>query len=430
MNESRSSAAGGKCGGGTSSMNRCEAGMDISEVWEGLAEKKGGSIVYLIMDGVGGLPHPDTGKTELQSADKPNLDGLAKASSCGLLEMVGPGITPGSGPGHLALFGYDPIRFQIGRGILSALGIDFDIREGDVAARVNFATIDGEGKVKDRRAGRISTDENRRICEKIRNGLSLNFGGDLFFETVSEHRALLVLRGENLAGDLGSTDPQKTGVQPLDPEPLSEQASKTSKIVREFLRQVKDILSDEDRANMVLLRGFDTFHPLPSLEQRFKLRGTCISQYPMYRGLSRLVGVDVPTPPGGMEESFKALKEIYGDKYDFYFLHLKKTDSTGEDGDFEKKVKVIEEIDKHLPAVIGLKPDVLVVTGDHSTPSIMASHSWHPVPVCIHSRFARADEARAFDEVSCLHGALGIRPGLHLMGLALAEAQRLKKFGA
>jgi 2,3-bisphosphoglycerate-independent phosphoglycerate mutase len=404
--------------------------MDISEIWEGLAEKQGGTIVYVIMDGVGGLPHPDTGKTELQTASTPNLDHLAANSSCGLLEMVGPGITPGSGPGHLALFGYDPLRFQIGRGILSALGIDFKIREGDVAARANFATIDQEGKVKDRRAGRISTDENRRICKKIRKALSLNFGGELYFETVSEHRALLVLRGENLQGDLASTDPQKTGVEPLDPEPLSEQASKTSKIVKEFLRQVGDILFDEEKANMVLLRGFDTFRPLASLEERFKLRGVCISQYPMYRGLSRLVGIDVLTPPESMKESFDSLERVYGDKHDFYFLHLKKTDSTGEDGDFEKKVKVIEEIDEHLPAVTGLSPDVLVVTGDHSTPSVMASHSWHPVPVCIHSRFARADEARAFDEVSCLRGALGIRPGLHLMGLALADARRLKKFGA
>jgi 2,3-bisphosphoglycerate-independent phosphoglycerate mutase len=404
--------------------------MDISEIWESLAEEQGGSIIYLIMDGVGGLPHPKTGKTELQTAKTPNLDRLARESICGLLEMIGPGITPGSGPGHLALFGYDPIRYPVGRGILAALGIDFELRKGDVAARANFATIDEEGRVKDRRAGRLSTAENRRICEKIRGEVTLNFGGEVYFETVSEHRALMVLRGENLNGKLGSTDPQKTGVQPFEPEPLSEKATKTSKIVGEFLRQVKEIISDEDRANMILLRGFDTFRPLPSLEKRFNLQGICISQYPMYRGLSRLVGMKVFSPPESMEGAFKTLQNIYGDQHDFYFLHLKQTDSTGEDGNFDKKVKAIEMIDELIPILTELKPDVLVVSADHSTPSTMASHSWHPVPVCIHSPFSGLDDVQTFDETACVHGGLGIRPGLHLMGLALANARRLKKYGA
>lgn len=405
--------------------------MDISEVWETLVEEQGGSIVYLIMDGLGGLPHLKTGKTELQTAKTPNLDRLANVSSCGLLELVGPGITPGSGPGHLALFGYDPLRYQIGRGILAALGIDFDLREGDVAARANFATLDQEGRVRDRRAGRISTEENRRLCEKIRKQVNLNFQGEFFFETVSEHRALFLLRGENLNGHLGATDPQKTGVQPLDPEALSEKAAGTAEIVRGFLRRVKDVLSNEEMANMVLLRGFDTYRPLPTIKERFKLRGVCISQYPMYRGLSRLVGMEVLDPPESMEESFHVLQEVYGDRYDFYFLHLKKTDSTGEDGDFEKKVKIIEKIDEHLPIVTNLKPDVLVVTADHSTPATMAYHSWHPVPVCIRSPFSRiVHDLRSFDEEGFLRGALGVRPGLHLMGLALANARRLKKFGA
>jgi 2,3-bisphosphoglycerate-independent phosphoglycerate mutase len=404
--------------------------MDVSEVWENLIEEQGGSIIYLIMDGVGGLSNPETGKTELQTANTPNLDRLARVSSCGLLETVGPGITPGSGPGHLALFGYDPLRYRIGRGILAALGIDFELREGDVAARANFATLDQEGRVKDRRAGRISTEENRRLCEKIRRKVKLDFQGEFFFETVGEHRALLVLRGENLNGDIGATDPQKTGVHPLDPDPISEGAAATAGIVRDFLGGVKEVLQNEDRANTILLRGFDTFRPLPSLGKRFGLRSMCIAQYPMYRGLSRLVGMEVLSPPQDMEDSFKALQNVYGDKFDFYFLHLKKTDSSGEDGDFEKKVKIIEMIDELVPAVTDLKPDVLIVTADHSTPSTMAYHSWHPVPVCIHSPFTRVDDVQTFDESSCLHGALGIRPGLHLMGLALANARRLKKFGA
>jgi 2,3-bisphosphoglycerate-independent phosphoglycerate mutase len=404
--------------------------MDISKIWESLSEERGGAIVYLIMDGVGGLPHPETGKTELQTANTPNLDRLAKQSICGLLEMIGPGITPGSGPGHLALFGYDPFRYMVGRGILSALGIDFELREGDVAARVNFATIDHEGRIKDRRAGRLSSEENRRICEKIRNEVTLTFGGEVYFETVSEHRALLVLRGEDLHGNLESTDPQKTGVRPYDPAPLSEEAAKTSKIVGEFIRQVKEIISSEDRANMILLRGFDTFRPFPSPEKRFHLRGVCIAQYPMYRGLSRLVGMEVLSPPQSVEDTFKALQNVYDGDFDFYFLNLKKTDSTGEDGNFDEKVKAIERIDEQLPSVTELKPDVLVVSADHSTPSIMASHSWHPVPVCIHSRFSGLDDVQTFDETACGRGGLGIRPGLHLMGLALANAGRLKKYGA
>lgn len=404
--------------------------MDVSEIWENLVEEQGGSIIYLIMDGVGGLPHPETGKTELQTAVTPNLDSLASVSSCGLLETVGPGLTPGSGPGHLALFGYDPLKFRIGRGIFSALGIDFDLREGDVAARANFATLDQEGRIKDRRAGRISTEENRRLCEKIRRGVLLDFPGEFFFETVGEHRALLVLRGENLQGDIKATDPQKTEVPPSAPQPHAKGADRTAGIVSDFLRQAQNVLVHEDRANMILLRGFDTFRSLPSLEERFKLKGMCIAQNPMYRGVSRLLGMEVLSPPQGIEGSFKALQDVYSDKFHFYFLHLKKTDSSGEDGDFEKKVRIIEMIDKWLPDVTALEPDVLIVTADHSTPATMGYHSWHPVPVCIHSPFTRVDDVQRFDESSCLQGALGIRPGLHLMGLALANARRLRKFGA
>lgn len=403
--------------------------MDISEVWEELAREEGGSIIYLVMDGVGGLPHPDTGKTELQSAHTPNLDRLARGSSCGLLEMVGPGITPGSGPGHLALFGYDPLSHRIGRGILAAFGIDFELRRGDIAARINFATLDQEGLVKDRRAGRISTAENRRLCRKIRDETKVEFNGDLFIETVSEHRALLVLRGEGLHGELGDTDPHKTGVHPLALESLSDKANQTAEIVREFLEQVQDVLASEDRANMILLRGFDSFHALPSLKTRFNLRGVCSAQYPMYKGISRLIGMEVLSAPS-MEGSFKELQDVYDDDFDFYFLHLKETDSSGENENYGAKVETIEAIDQWLPMVLDLKPDVLVVAADHSTPAIMGQHSWHPVPFCIHSPFARGDGTETFDESSCRLGALGVRPGLHLMGLALAQAGRLKKFGA
>lgn len=404
--------------------------MDISTVWEDLAWQQGGKIVYLILDGVGGLPDPDRGGTELQVAQTPNLDKLAKESSCGLLEIVGPGITPGSGPGHLSLFGYDPLKYNVGRGVLSALGIEFDLKENDIAARVNFATIDKEGNVSDRRAGRIATDKNRRLCEKIRENVSLDFEGDYFFETVSEHRAVFVLRGQGLGGNLADTDPQTTGVPAKEPTPESEDSKNTAELVRSFIDQVRQVLADEDRATGILMRGFEQYQPLPAIRDRFKLDGVCVADYPMYRGVSRLIGMDVVPRPGGMKQRFQALQKVYGEKYNFYFLHVKHSDSKGEDSNFEGKVKVIEEVDQLLPLVTRLNPDVLVVSADHSTPAIMGQHSWHPVPVMIHSKFAKVDDVATFDEYACGRGMLGLRPGVQLMGLALAHAGRLRKYGA
>lgn len=399
--------------------------MDISKIWERIARPKGGKIVYLIIDGVGGLPKE--GKTELQAAHTPNLDRLTCDSSCGLLEIVGPGITPGSGPGHLALFGYDPIKYRVGRGILAALGIDFPIKKGDVAARINFCTIKND-RIIDRRAGRINDDTNRRLCEKIKSSVNLDFDGEFFLETVKQYRALLVLRGKNLSGDIDDTDPQQTGVSPLSVKPTSNEARNTASLVRSFIDQVRDILADE-KSNMILLRGFDEYRPFPSLYERFYLKGVCIAEYPMYRGIGRLIGMEVLSPPTSIKESFELLEDRYGE-FDFYFLHIKEADSYGEDGDFDGKVKIIEEVDRYLPKITTLKPDVLVVTGDHSTPSIMGQHSWHPVPILLKSKFTRRDKVDNFDEYSCIHGSLGLRPGMHLMGLALANAGRLKKYGA
>lgn len=404
--------------------------MDITTVWEELAWERGGKIIYIILDGVGGLPHPEKGGTELQIAQTPNLDRMAQQSSCGLLEIVGPGITPGSGPGHLSLFGYDPLSYDVGRGILSALGIEFDLQPGDVAARVNFATLDENGNVADRRAGRIETDLNRRLCEKINQKVTLDFEGEYFFETVSQHRAVFVLRGKELDGQLEDTDPQATGIPPKDPKPSSEESEQTAELVKSFIGQVNQVLADEKPANSILMRGFDRYVPFASLSDRFELNGVCIADYPMYRGVSRLVGMDVLPRPGGMKERFQALESCYGDDYNFYFLHVKHSDSRGEDEDFDAKVKVIEEVDQLMPMVTQLNPDVLVVSADHSTPAIMGRHSWHPVPVMMQAKTARIDDVATFDEYACLRGALGTRPGVHLIGLALAHAQRLRKFGA
>jgi 2,3-bisphosphoglycerate-independent phosphoglycerate mutase len=402
---------------------------DITEIWEELAWQQDTKIIYLVMDGLGGLPHPETGQTELQAAKTPNFDQLAKQGSCGLLEVVGPGITPGSGPGHLTLFGYNPLKYCVGRGVLSALGIDFDLQEGDIAARVNFATVK-KGIVEDRRAGRIATELNEKLCQKIREQVTLNFDGEYFFETVSEHRAVFVLRGEGLGGEIDDTDPQVTGIAPLGIQAKNDASCPTAKLVSNFIQKVKQVLADEDPANMILMRGFEKYKPLPKLVHRFGLRGVCVADYPMYRGVSRLIGMDVVPRPGGLKQRFQALQDCYGKKYDFYFLHVKKSDSAGEDADFDEKVELIEEVDALIPQITDLQPDVLVVTADHSTPATMGSHSWHPVPVLLKAKHARVDPVDRFDEYACARGMLGLRPGTDIMGLALANAGRLQKYGA
>ena len=386
-------------------------------------------IVFLIFDGLGGIQLEGKAGTELQVANTPNLDRLAEFSSCGLLEPIAPGITPGSGPSHFALFGYDPIQYNIGRGILEATGIDFPLTEKDVVARINFATVDGRGTVIDRRAGRISTEENQRICKKLQRKLKASKGVEIILESVKEHRAVLVLRGENLRGEIQDTDPEREGVPPLEPVALDPKAEGTAGWVRNFLSQARQILADEPKANMVLLRGFAKHTRYPSMKERYGLKALAIASYPMYRGISRLVGMTVLSGVSNLEEEFQALADHFGE-YDFFYLHVKQTDSRGEDGNFDAKVAVIEEVDRILPKLRALKPDVLVVTGDHSTPAKLASHSWHPLPLILNSPFCLIDPVKKFDEVSCISGALGRMRSVELMPLALAHARRLAKYGA
>lgn len=402
--------------------------MDANLVSE-LSISGSSKIVFLIMDGLGGIQMEGKGGTELQVARTPNLDQLAEISSCGLLDPVAPGITPGSGPAHFALFGYDPVQYNIGRGILEATGIDFPLTEKDVVARMNFATVDSSGKVTDRRAGRISTETNQRVCQKIRQGLKPGAALEVIVETVKEHRGILVLRGEGLRGDIQDTDPEREGVPPLDPKALVPEAQETAARVGNILSQIGRILADEPKANMVLLRGFAKHTRYPSMKDRYGLNALAIAAYPMYRGISRLVGMTVLSQVSNLGEEFKALEENYS-RYDFFFLHVKQTDSRGEDGNFDAKVAVIEEVDGFLPRVRALKPDVLVVTGDHATPAKLASHSWHPLPVILHSQYCLIDGVRKFDEISCIPGALGRIRSVDLMPLALANARRLTKFGA
>jgi 2,3-bisphosphoglycerate-independent phosphoglycerate mutase len=385
-------------------------------------------IVLLVMDGVGGLPMDAEGLTALEAAETPNLDKLAAQSICGLHQPVAAGITPGSGPGHLSLFGYDPLRYQVGRGVLSALGIGFDLTSRDVAARGNFCTLDDEGRVADRRAGRIPSEKNRELCELLRQIELPNV--ELFVETVKEYRLLLVLRGDGLSGQIADTDPQDVGEYPLDPKPLTSDAEETAQLVQQFLEQTREILADRHPANFVLLRGFANRPDWPSMEDAFGLRAAAIAAYPMYRGVAQLTGMEVLETGTEVEEEFDTL-EANWDDFDFFFVHIKRIDSAGEDGDFDRKVALIEEADAMVPRLLDLGPDVILVTGDHSTPAKMKYHSWHPVPAMLWAETCRPDGVARFGERACVTGGLGPRlPATDLMPLALAHAGRLEKFGA
>jgi 2,3-bisphosphoglycerate-independent phosphoglycerate mutase len=399
------------------------------ELIDTLAIKNKSKIIFLIMDGLGGLPKPGGHETELETARTPHLDALAMKSVCGILDPVGYGITPGSGPAHFSLFGYDPVKNNIGRGILEGAGIDFPMTDRDLLVRINFATVDKNGLVVDRRAGRIDNETNRRVCRKLQDHVRLDKGVEVMFESVREHRALLVLRGDGLREEIAETDPQKTNMLPISPRALIPAAEPTAALFSEIVDQARKVLFDEARANMILLRGYARYRRYPSIEERFGLNALAIASYPMYRGIARLLGMDIAMPTDSIRAEVDSLRDNYT-KYDFFFMHVKPTDSRGEDGNFEAKVKVIEEVDTLIPLVTGLKPDVLVVTGDHSTPAVMASHSWHPVPVLLAAETCRPDRVERFGERDCSQGGLGRIPMVYLMGLALAHAKRLEKFGA
>ena len=384
-------------------------------------------IVLLSLDGLGGLPRSETGRSELETARLPNLSALATASACGLLRHVAPGITPGSGPGHLGLFGYDPLGFQVGRGVLEALGIEFDLRGGDVAARGNFCTVDGAGLITDRRAGRIATDVNVRLTERLR---SIRLPGvELMVEPVKEHRFVLVLRGAGLSGRLSETDPQALGKAPLPVRALEPEAARAAALVNTFIAEAGRRLADAAPANMVLLRGFDQLPELPRFPEVYGMRAAAIAAYPMYRGLAKLVGMDVLKTGGTFADEIATLREHW-QGYDFFFVHYKDTDKAGEDGDFDAKVAALERFDSFIPSIRDLGADVLVVSGDHSTPSVLAAHGWQPVPALVWSRYCGADPVSAFTERACAAGTLGVLPAHHLMPVVMANALRLTKFGA
>jgi 2,3-bisphosphoglycerate-independent phosphoglycerate mutase len=392
-----------------------------------LVVRNASKIVLAVADGLGGLPVEPGGPTELEAAATPNLDALVRDNVCGLSLPVRPGITPGSGPGHLGLFGYDPVEHQIGRGVLEALGIDFDLRSNDVAARGNFCTVDAEGRITDRRAGRIANEPARAVVAKLKQIRIPD--AQVFVEHVREYRFVVVLRGDPAGAEVADTDPGREGVRPLAPKAENSESEPTARLIEQFTAQAAALLKDEAPANMVTLRGIARRPPISSMAEVYGLSAAALAVYPMYRGLARLVGMTVLDPGRNWTEQCEALRRHWQD-FDFFFLHYKYTDAAGEDGDFQRKVERIEEFDAGFPTIVELGPDVLIVTGDHSTPAKLKSHSWHPVPVLLASDACRPDLVESFGERPCLAGGLGQLEAKHLLPLALAHAGRLAKFGA
>jgi len=397
------------------------------DVLRSLAIQTDSRLILVVIDGLGGLPVK--GKTELEAAKTPNLDRLASKSICGLIDPISYGITPGSGPSHLALFGYDPLQYEIGRGVMEALGSDISLTRDDLAARGNFATINERGMIVDRRAGRIATEKNREICGFLGNEIQEIEGVRISITPGKEHRFVLVFRGEGLRDDLTDADPQKDGLKAKGTEGLSQEAQRAAGIINLYLKKANEVLKPFHPANTILLRGFSKIPHIPTMSDRFKLRPAAIATYPMYRGLAKLVGMEILETGETLREEAATLKK-YFDRYDFFYVHFKKTDSAGEDGNFKMKVKVLEEIDRVIPSILKLKPDVLAVTGDHSTPSLLKGHSWHPNPILLHSKYIRPDDIRRFTERHCQRGQLGRFAAVHILPLMLANGLKLKKFGA
>lgn len=400
---------------------------DIHQLTRKLQRRSDSKIVLCVSDGLGGLPLEPGGKTELETASTPNLDALAQRGVTGGSIPVLPGIAPGSGPGHLGLFGYDPLQYEIGRGVLEALGIDFDLGPDDVAIRGNFCTVDDEGAIIDRRAGRIPSEVGAGLCEKL-DTIEIP-GVDVFVRHVKEYRLVIVFRAAGLGGNVDDTDPQRTGIAPLTPRGNDAASKKTADICRQFLEKAAEVLKDDAPANLLTMRGIAKMPPIPTFEEVYGTRAAAIAVYPMYRGLARLVGMDVLDAGATLTDQMDCLESNWDD-YDFFFVHYKYTDSTGEDGNFDGKVQRIEELDAAVPRMTTLNPTVLIVTGDHSTPAKMKSHSGHPVPTLLVADNCRFDGSTSFSESCCRTGELGQFEAKYLMLQALAHAGRLDKYGA
>jgi len=403
--------------------------MEHFDLMKRLQQKNSQKIILLVLDGVGGIPMHAGSQTALETAATPNMDKLAAAGALGQLISIRPGITPGSGPAHLSLFGYDPVEYEVGRGVLSSNGVGLKVNFGDIACRANFCTVDTNGLITDRRAGRISSDVAQPLCERL-NTIEIP-GIEVEVKLVKEYRFTVVIRGEGLEADIEDTDPQTVGKAPLSATARSAGSEKAADCFNSWLAKACELLKDEPQANACTLRGFSTDPGFPTMTDVFGLNPACIAVYPMYKGVSALVGMDVKSFNGDQPSDEFAAAERYWDAHDFFFIHIKKTDSYGEDGNFDGKVHVIESVDAALPQLMALKPDAIAITGDHSTPCKMKSHSWHPIPLLIWSpEMIRPDDQNTFGETSCAHGNLGTFHATELMPMLLAHTNKLKKFGA
>jgi len=400
--------------------------MVPEDVLTELAQRTPSKIVLIVMDGVGGLPH--NGRSELAAADCPCLDTLAAASAVGQTDPISRGITPGSGPAHLALFGYDPLKYEIGRGVLEALGVGLDMTSRDVAARGNFATLK-DGRITDRRAGRIATEKNKELCELLSKEIPKIDDVGIILEPGKEHRFTVLFRADNLDGRVADADPQTAPAEPVSARADVPEAELTAGVINKYIAEANRVLADRRPANTILLRGFAKYPAIPSMTDLFKLQPAAIATYPMYRGLAKLVGMSVLNAGETIEDEFNSLAREW-EKHDFFYLHVKKTDSYGEDGNFDRKVAVIEEFDRSLPTLLALEPDVICITGDHSTPAVLKAHSWHPCPFLLWSKYCRPSRVRGFVESECATGSLGRFPAVEAMTLMLANGLKLAKYGA
>ena len=398
-----------------------------------LAIKTDSKILLIVMDGVGGIHTLASPQTALEAASTPNLDGLARRSALGRLIAAEIGITPGSGPGHLALFGYDPLAagHEIGRGVLEACGINFPLRANMVATRGNFCTVDAQGTITDRRAGRIASEEGARICEKLQKAITQIEDVKVHTRPVKEYRFCTIFDGPGLDPDVADTDPQRVGLKTLSAQATTGKpgAEKMARIANLFIEQAFKVVADEPKANAMVLRGFAVDPGLPSFQDLYKLNPCAIATYPLYRGVASLAGMKVLETGQTIADTVETVRGAWND-FDFFFLHVKKTDSYGEDGNLEGKVHIIEEFDALLPQLLELKPDVVAVTGDHCTPYVMKGHSFHGIPLLLCGPFCDVDETTAFAERECVRGSLGVFHSEKLLGLLLANAGKLQKFGA
>jgi 2,3-bisphosphoglycerate-independent phosphoglycerate mutase len=400
--------------------------MNLHEIPMRLRQPAASKILMVVVDGLGGLPLTPDGPTELEAAATPHLDAAAGEGQGGMSIPVLPGLTPDCATGHLALFGYDPLQYPVSRGLSEALGLDFPLQPGDIAARGNFCTINADGHIIDRRGGHPSTERCVTLCQKLR---AIDIPGlQLFVEPIREHRFLLVLRGEGLGDGVNHTDPLHIDTPPLPAVGADEPSRRTAEAVTAFVEQAAQVLSTEAPTNMVTLRGLSRYPQLPSLGDLYGLRAVALAVYPLYKGIARLAGMDVPDAGNSLGEQIDALEKLW-EKYDFFYLHYPYADSAGRDGNFEGKVQMLERLDMQIPRLRALQPDVFIVTGDHSTPAKLKSRSWHSVPTILVSGNCRTDGLQAFSEAACRYGGMGLFTAKTLMTVALAHAGRLQKYG-